>query len=185
VEHQDWLEQAELFALGVLDGAELEKFSAHLEPGCALCEAQRDDARRAFNQLARDIEPVAPSADVKSRLLERIDSADKPGLIFIHAGQGDWPEVEPGIFVKVLNQDTVNKKITALVRMAPGARYEDHRHTATEELLVLEGSCYSGGRLLRKGDYHRAEPGTEHFDTRTEEGSLMLLIFPMQNAPLT
>jgi anti-sigma factor ChrR (cupin superfamily) len=127
---------------------------------------------------------VQPSADLKTRVLERVDS-DKPGLIFVHAGEGEWLEVLPGIFAKILKQDIVNKKITAIVRMAPGARYEDHRHSETEELLVLEGSCYSGGRLLRKGDYHRAEPGSYHYDIRTEEGSLMLLIAPIQNEPVS
>jgi quercetin dioxygenase-like cupin family protein len=68
--------------------------------------------------------------------------------------------------------------------MEPGSRYGNHRHTQTEELYVLEGSCYCGGRLLGPGDYHRAEAGSIHLDTHTEEGSLMLMIASVQNEML-
>jgi hypothetical protein len=47
--------------------------------------------------------------------------------------------------------------------------------------LVLDGSCYCGGRLLRKGDYHRAEVGSVHVDMRSDEGSLMLISAPLQS----
>jgi len=72
-------------------------------------------------------------------------------------------------------------RITALVRLAPGSRYAAHRHLGTEEVLVLEGSCYCGGRLLRKGDYHRAEVGSVHVNMRSDEGSLMLISAPLQS----
>ena len=180
MEHEEFLEQAELFALGVLEGDELRQFEVHLASGCTFCRAKIKDSSAALDQLAFSLEPAPLPPDLKTRLLERIDS-DKPGLVFIHNGQGEWLEVEPGIFAKVLNRDVARKSVTVLVRMAPGSRYIDHRHTQTEEVLVLEGSCYCGGRLLRKGDYHRAEPGSFHFDTRTDDGSVMLLTTAMQN----
>jgi quercetin dioxygenase-like cupin family protein len=180
VEHEGFSESAELFALGVLEGDELRQFEVHLASGCTFCQAKIKDSSAALDLLAFSLEPAPPPAELKTRLLERIDS-DKPGLVFIHRGDGDWLEVGRGIFAKVLNRDLSRKTVTALVRMAPGSRYDDHRHTQTEELLVLEGSCYSGGRLLRKGDYHRAEPGSHHYDTRSEDGSLMLLTTALQN----
>jgi quercetin dioxygenase-like cupin family protein len=182
MEHEDWLEKAEFFALGVLEGDDMQAFESHLAAGCAVCRTRVDESATALNQLATGLDAFSPQAEQKTRLFERIDS-DKPGLIYIHAGEGNWLEVEPGIFAKILNRDSARKTVTAIVRMAPGSRYEDHRHTSTEEVLVLEGSCYCGGRLLRKGDYHRAEPGSSHFDTRTEEGSLMLLTTAVQNQP--
>ncbi len=69
----------------------------------------------------------------------------------------------------------------ALVCMAAGTRYAPHRHEQAEEVYVLEGSCLCGGRLLRVGDYHRAEGATVHTDTSTEEGCLMLAIFSPHN----
>jgi quercetin dioxygenase-like cupin family protein len=180
VEHEEFFEQAELFALGVLEGEELRQFEVHLASGCTLCQAKVKESTSALDQFAFSLKPTTPPANLKTTLLERIDS-DKPGLVFIHSGEGEWREVESGIFAKVLNRDVARKTVTVLVRMAPGSRYIDHRHTQTEEVLVLEGSCYCGGRLLRKGDYHRAEPGSFHFDTRTDTGSVMLLTTAMQN----
>ena len=101
--------------------------------------------------------------------------------MFIRANEGSWIEAEPGIFAKILNMDAERGRITALVRMAPGSRYAAHRHLGTEEVLVLEGSCYCGGRLLRKGDYHRAEVGSVHVDVRSDEGSLMLISAPLRS----
>lgn len=183
MEHEEWLERAELFALGVLEGAELSQFEKHLASGCAPCEALASQTTAALDQAAQSLEPQAPRPELKTRLFERIDS-DKPGLLFVHAGEGDWLEMAPGIYVKILHRDDLSKIVTALVRMAPGSCYDNHRHTQTEELLVLDGSCYCGGRLLRKGDYHRAEPGSYHYDTRTDDGSLMLLKTAMQNEML-
>ena len=180
MEHEELLERAEIFALGGLDGEELREFEAHLASGCALCRVKIQESSDALDQIALSLEAAAPPTDFKTRLFERVDS-EKPGLVFIHAGGGEWLEVGAGIFAKVLNRDVARKTVTALVRMAPGSRYDDHRHTQTEEVLVLEGSCYCGGRLLRKGDYHRAEPGSFHFDTRSDDGSLMLLTTAMQN----
>ena len=180
MEHEEFFEQAELFALGVLEGEELRQFELHLAAGCTLCRARVKDSSAAVDQIAFFLGTTRPPAEIKTRLLERIDS-DKPGLVFIHSGEGEWREVESGIFARVLNRDVARKTVTVLVRMAPGSRYIDHRHTQTEEVLVLEGSCYCGGRLLRKGDYHRAEPGSYHFDTRTDGGSMMLLTTAMQN----
>lgn len=183
MEHDAWLEQAEFFALGALAGEELRAFEAHLAAGCAQCRKTIQETTRALDQLPAALAPIAPAPSQKSRLFERIDS-ENPGLTFVHANEGDWPEMLPGIFVKVLHRDDKTGVVTALCRMAPGSRYANHRHTQTEEVLVLEGSCYCGGRLLRKGDYHRAEPSSYHYDTRTDEGSLMLLKTALQNEML-
>jgi anti-sigma factor ChrR (cupin superfamily) len=130
------------------------------------------------------ITPLTPPDRAKSRLFEQID-AEKPGLVFAFADEGEWQAMAPGVEAKVLNMDADRQRVTALVRMAPGSRYDDHRHTRTEELVVIEGSCYCGGKLLRKGDYHRAEAGSIHFNTYTDDGSLMLIITSVQNEMLT
>ena len=74
--------------------------------------------------------------------------------------------------------------MTALVRMDPGCEYSPHRHARAEELYVLEGTCYCGGRLLHPGDYHRAEAGSIHMETSTEDGCFMLVIFSPDNEML-
>lgn len=183
MDHETWLDLADIYAAGALDGDELGRFEAHLSTGCIQCQARLRETGEALAGISVSLQPIAPAESVKTRLLERIDS-EKPGLVYIHANDGKWIEAEPGIFAKILNLDTERRRVTALVRMQPGSAYAAHRHLGTEEVLVLEGSCYCGGRLLRPGDYHRAEAGSIHLDTRTDEGSLMLVTAPLQNEML-
>lgn len=181
--HEEWLDLADVYAPNALEDEELTQFEAHLSSGCALCKVRITETIETLALLTTSLEQLTPPPDLKARVLKRIES-ERPGYFFVHANQGEWQEFAPGITAKVLNMDAVQGRVTALVRMAPGSRYDNHRHTRTEELLVLEGSCYCGGRLLRAGDYHCAEVGSIHLDTRTDEGSLMLLITSVQNEML-
>lgn len=106
------------------------------------------------------------------------------GLTFITAAEGVWREIAPGVKAKVLSLDMVSRRVTTLLRIAPGASYAPHRHTETEELFVLEGGCFCGGRELKVGDYHRAEAGTEHHDTSSDDGCVLLVISSPQNEML-
>ena len=180
MDHENWLELADVYAAEALDGEDLSEFNAHLAAGCPLCQARIRETHEALAGISFSLEPISPEPALKERILERID-AEQPGLVFIRANEGSWIEAEPGIFAKILNMDAERGRVTALVRLAPGSRYAAHRHLGTEEVLVLEGSCYCGGRLLRKGDYHRAEVGSVHVDMRSDEGSLMLISAPLQS----
>lgn len=106
------------------------------------------------------------------------------GLTFIKASEGTWQDIAPGVRAKLLSFDPVSRRITTLLRFAPGTSYAPHRHTAVEELYVLEGGCNIAGREMAIGDYHRAEAGTVHYDTSTDEGCLLLVISSPQNEML-
>jgi len=70
--HDEWLERAELYAAGALDGEELRDFDNHLARGCAECEERLEHCREALAQAAASLEPVAPPPRVKAELLRRI-----------------------------------------------------------------------------------------------------------------
>jgi quercetin dioxygenase-like cupin family protein len=106
------------------------------------------------------------------------------GLTFIKATEGAWLTIAPGVAAKLLSYDSISRRATSLVRIAPGTRYAPHRHAAAEELYVLEGGCLCGGRELAVGDYHRAEAGTEHHDTSSDDGCLLFAISSPQNEML-
>lgn len=106
------------------------------------------------------------------------------GLTFVKASEGIWWKVAPGVRAKLLSFDPVSRRTTTLLRFAPGTSYAPHRHTAVEELLVIEGGCRIAGRELAVGDYHRAEAGTEHHDTSSDDGCLLLVISSPQNEML-
>lgn len=103
------------------------------------------------------------------------------GLTFIGASEGTWRGIAPGVTAKVLSFDPVSCRTTTLLRFASGTSYAPHRHTAVEELLVLEGGCSIAGHEMTVGDYHRAEAGTVHHDTSTDDGCLLLVISSPQN----
>ena len=103
------------------------------------------------------------------------------GLTFIRASEGTWRGIAPGVMAKLLAFDPTSRRTTTLLRFAPGTSYAPHRHTAAEELYVLQGGCSIAGREMTVGDYHRAEAGTVHHDTSTDDGCLLLVISSPQN----
>lgn len=106
------------------------------------------------------------------------------GLTFVKASEGTWRGIAPGVTAKLLSFDPSSRRTTTVLRFAPGTRYAPHRHVAVEELYVLEGGCSIAGREMTVGDYHRAEAGTVHHDTSTDEGCLLLVISSPQNEML-
>ncbi len=106
------------------------------------------------------------------------------GLTFVKASEGTWRRIAPGVMAKLLSFDPISRRTTTLLRFAPDTRYAPHRHTALEELYVLEGGCSIAGREMAVGDYHRAEAGTEHHDTSSDDGCLLLVISSPQNEML-
>ena len=190
-------ERAALYALGALEGEEVQAFEQHLEEGCVSCQAELEGFKAVVGQLGHSATVVAPRNSLRTELMERVknegqgskkDDIPTPqakegeaGLTFVRASDELWQEVMPGILLKPLSVDTAQGRMTALVRMAPGVTYPPHRHTAPEEFYCLEGTCFIGGQLLHPGDYHRAETGTIHHETSTKDGCLILGIFSPNN----
>ena len=180
-------EQAVLYALGLLEAGEARAFGVHLEEGCAACESELRQFEQVVAQLGFSAGAVQPPAAVRAQLMSRIGSqatSALPGLLFVRSGEGLWQDLADGISMKVLFADPTQARVTAVVRMAAGSRYGAHRHAAVEELYVLEGSCVCGGQLLRAGDYHRAEAGSVHVPTCTDDGCLMLITTSQRNEML-
>ncbi len=88
--HEEWLERAEIYALGALDGAELRDFEAHLASGCADCEERLRQSREALAQAAASLAPVAPPPSVKTALLGRIGT-DSPAPAKERRFRWSWP----------------------------------------------------------------------------------------------
>ena len=66
---EDFHDDFELYALGLLDPAEKEEIDAHLRTGCATCDAALKDAL-AINAIVMSMAPdVVPPARVKRRVL--------------------------------------------------------------------------------------------------------------------
>ena len=195
---QEW---AALYALDALDGEDLRAFEEHLKEGCPSCQAELKDFQSVVDQLRMGAKLVAPPSDLRNKLMARIRNDteaivqksqpaqtstrfERPGLTFVRANDEKWDEVASGLWLKTLFVDQTQGRVTALARMGPGCTYVAHRHTKAEELYVLEGTCNCAGELLHPGDYHRAEAGSIHYETSTDDGCLMLVIFSPDNETL-
>ena len=74
-EHGEWLDRGEIYALGALDGRDLNEFEAHLASGCTICEAYVRDTRETLTLLPKSLNPAAPSPVLKGRILQQIEPA--------------------------------------------------------------------------------------------------------------
>lgn len=182
----DRQDQAPLHALNALDGDERIDFERLLEDEGAEAQTARAEVaefRHTAARLAALAPPVPPPADLKAKLMARIQTEPQrqasagSEFTFVRASEGTWLEVAAGMKMKVLYNDPVTQRTTALVRFAPGYRHAPHRHAAVEELFVLEGGCLCEGQALLPGDYHRSAAGSRHHETSTDDGCLLLITF--------
>lgn len=183
---------AALHALGALTQHEARAFHDLLaddKDGLAEDLAAFDSvvAHLAFAAPERD-----PSPSVREKLLAGISAPKAKGefhvpfvvpaqsspVFSLHANEGDWTEIGPGLTAKTLFVDQTRGFVTSLVKMAPGGALPPHRHTGDEQFYVLEGDCNVHGTRLGPGDFHRAASGSVHESTYTVDGTMFLLIAP-------
>lgn len=136
--------------------------------------------RWVWEHLAGSLDCGGPrcacGSTLRQLLLTRVLGAlPPPGTTTVRAGTRPWIELAPGVTVNLLRMDTEADNMTVYVRMQPGAVYAAHRHTQSEECLVIEGEIFIGGHSLRAGDMHFAASGTEHAEITSPGGALMLV----------
>jgi quercetin dioxygenase-like cupin family protein len=132
------------------------------------------------NLLARIAQqPSSPAREIREEIHLPIATSRQLSEIFsLHADDGDWHAIGPGMLTKTLFVDQSRATVTSLVRMLPGTALPPHRHLGDEQIYVLEGDCYVQGARLGPGDFHHAAPGTVHESTYTVDGTTFLLIAP-------
>ncbi len=69
--HEKWIELADIYAAGALDGSDLQEFSAHL-PGCQICRNHVHQTEEALASIPGSLSLVEAPAVIKSRLMEEI-----------------------------------------------------------------------------------------------------------------
>ena len=101
---------------------------------------------------------------------------------FVDVEHMSWEKTAyEGIEQKTLLVDKQTGLITALMRMAPGARLPDHEHVKIEQTYVLEGSLVCGEGECKAGDYVWRPAGSRHEAWGGPQGGLMLAIFQIPN----
>lgn len=94
-----------------------------------------------------------------------------------------WFPIAPGVQKRLLHVNAEEGWESFFLKLEPGAELAPHRHTATEEGLVLSGEILIDGELLREGDLHIAFAGHDHGLLRSETGALLYIRGPLAPLP--
>jgi len=86
----------------------------------------------------------------------------------------------PGIESKTLFIDKASGSVTALIRMAPGARLPEHEHPLTEQSFVLDGVLADDDGECGPGDFVWRPAGSRH-RAWSPNGCLVLGVFQVPN----
>lgn len=101
---------------------------------------------------------------------------------YVDVGALDWqPAGHPGCDWKILFQDKERGLMTALVRFAPGAELDLHRHVDVEQSYLLEGSLEDAEGACQAGDFVWRPKGSQH-RACAPNGALLLAVFLSPNA---
>ena len=129
-------------------------------------------AELAANQAAEPMSP-AIAARIKHRVLDRIARAETRHTT-LHASDDSWQPFKQGVDIKVLNE--ADGVMSYLLRLAPGAVVDAHRHPIDEECVVMEGVVRIGDDLVvQAGGFHFAHKNTLHATITSEGGATMFL----------
>ena len=186
-------EKAALYALGALSQYEARIFEEHIAEGCDFCHSELEAFEQVVNAISLGADEQEPSPDVRDKLIAALNDTGngndaKPAkakrgeqkTVSIRSNDGKWIEAQEGIFCKPLYFDKASGMATSLVKMMPGKSLTAHVHEGVEQFFILEGDCNVCGEILGPGDYHRAPAGTTHESTYTVNGTMFLLVAPLQ-----
>jgi anti-sigma factor ChrR (cupin superfamily) len=166
------------YALRTLPKGDVPALEEHLIT-CAACRAELDQLRPIVDYFLDATQVTSPPRALRERLARRLGA--ELGLAIVlpttrEPREPDWEEVAPGISCKLLANDAEGRRISMLVRLAPGVEYPAHTHAGIEELHLLEGELWIDDLKLCPGDYNRAEPGTSDRRVWSETGCTCVLI---------
>jgi anti-sigma factor ChrR (cupin superfamily) len=166
------------FAARALSTGEEEGARAHIA-ACPECQRELESLRSVLDSSAAwPTDVLRPAASVQERLADRI-AGETGKAATIPASQWTepaWEQVAPGIECKLLATDTPRRRVSMLVRLAPGARYPAHTHAGIEELHLLDGELWIDDRKLYPGDYNYGAPGAGDERVWSETGCTCVLI---------
>jgi anti-sigma factor ChrR (cupin superfamily) len=153
------LDQASAYALGVLDADERAAFEAHLDTGCALCQAELEVESALLGALPQALPQDWPTALTRTQLLDLAQAPrELPDLATL-----SWEEIVPGVRLHTLREDASRGVRACLAWAQPGARTLAHRHRGGDELiLVLQGGLRDERGEYHAGDLCRSREGSVH-----------------------
>jgi anti-sigma factor ChrR (cupin superfamily) len=168
------------YALQALPPGELAAAEAHIA-ACPDCRRELDSLRPVVDTFVSwPTDMLRPTASLAVRLAGRIaeETGKEPVLPPPPSRwpEPEWQQVAAGIECKLLATDAQRRRVSMLVRLAPGASYPAHTHAGVEELHLLDGELWIDGRKLVPGDYNHGAPGAGDERVWSETGCTCLLV---------
>jgi anti-sigma factor ChrR (cupin superfamily) len=152
----------ELYALGLLDGAEAKEFEAHLRT----CDSCRADLKVDHSLLAGLTASVPPRAAIRDRLLDFTHAPRAP----LDLAALEWEEIAPGVRLHIVRDEAPRGVRSQIMWSEPGARRPPHRHLGDEDILILEGGLVVGDGLYASGEICRVRAGRFHVEEAANGG---------------
>jgi quercetin dioxygenase-like cupin family protein len=175
----DHLEAAALYALQALSASDVAEFEDHLST-CAECLHEIETLRAVVGSFVSwPTDVLRPSTSLWKRLSQRISDefgADPVPPPTQPLAKPEWSKVAEGISCKVLALDAERRRVTMIVRLAPGTDYPPHRHAGIEELHLLQGELMINDKKIHAGESIRAEAGTVDHRVWSETGCTCVLL---------
>ena len=165
------IESVFTYAFDALAPEARASFEAHLE-ACAQCREELEAVRPAAAALDDAVDVMRAPKSLWSRIAGEVGGT----TVASSWREPEWREVAPGIFCKTLSRDPKTKRLSMMVRLAPGVAYPPHSHAGLEELFLLDGELWIEDRKLYPGDYNRAEGGTADVLVYSETGCTCVLV---------
>jgi quercetin dioxygenase-like cupin family protein len=178
-EHDAHGELVSLYAVRALPSAEIAAAEAQIA-ACAECRRELESLRSVVDSfVAWPTDVLRPALPLWDRLERRIavETGEEPMARPPETrAEPEWAEAAPGISCKLLSTDMERRRVSMLVRLAPGTDYPPHEHADVEELYLLDGELIVDDKRLYPGDYLRAEPGTVDHRVWSETGCTCVLL---------
>jgi anti-sigma factor ChrR (cupin superfamily) len=167
------------YAAQALPASEIAAAEAHIA-SCPDCRRELESLRAVVDRfVAWPTDVLRPTTPLQQRLALRI--AEETGKEPVPPplqqwSEPEWEQVAPGIECKLLATDAERRRVSMLVRLAPGASYPPHTHAGVEELHLLDGELMIDERKLFPGDYNYGAPGAGDDRVWSETGCTCVLV---------
>ena len=102
--------------------------------------------------------------------------------VFVDVENLPWEKTRyEGVEQKTLMVEPKTGMLTALMRMAPGAKLPDHEHVKIEQTYVLEGTLKCPEGECKAGQFVWRPAGSRHHAWAGPKGGVFLAMFQVPN----
>lgn len=181
------------YSAGSLPLSQALCISTHLEH-CPSCVQKLQRLNRVGSQMMQQLKPSPASAELKSRLLDRLDSLTEEQIPaetnanesdstiprclrqFIESGYEDlpWRRVSTDIHSVELCRDSNGARVE-LLKIRPGGSATTHTHLGDEYTVILEGSFSDESGLYGQGDFMVKSSQDKHTPVATRDRECICL----------